>query len=42
MQTILQGKNQNEKIKIIEDLRKYCALDTYAMYAILKYLEERV
>mgnify|MGYP001588058318 FL=1 len=42
MQTILEGKNSEKKQEIMADMRKYCALDTYAMYAILKYLESKV
>ncbi|MDO8590000.1 MAG: DUF2779 domain-containing protein [bacterium] len=42
MQTVLRGKDSDKKEKIMDDLREYCGLDTYAMYAILKYLEERV
>lgn len=42
MQTVLEGKNLGNKQKIMDDMREYCGLDTYAMYAILKYLEERV
>ncbi|MDE2312284.1 MAG: DUF2779 domain-containing protein [Patescibacteria group bacterium] len=30
--------SQNEKDKIASDLKKYCKMDTYAMYAIWKYL----
>jgi Domain of unknown function(DUF2779) len=42
MQTVLEGKNPEKKQQIMNDMREYCGLDTYAMYAILKYLEERV
>lgn len=42
METILRGKNVKDKEKIMKDLRDYCNLDTYAMYAIFKYLEEKV
>ena len=42
MQTILEGKNEEKKAKIMNDLRKYCTLDTYAMYAILEYLLKKV
>jgi hypothetical protein len=42
MQTVLQGKNGEEKDKIMKDLIQYCNLDTYAMYAIFKYLKEKV
>jgi hypothetical protein len=40
--TVLKGKNREKKDKIMADLRKYCALDTYSMYAILKYLLDEV
>ncbi|MEX2014179.1 MAG: DUF2779 domain-containing protein [Parcubacteria group bacterium] len=42
MQTVLGGKDPDKKEQIMKDLREYCRLDTYAMYAILKYLEGRV
>ena len=42
METVLKGLNSEKKEKIMEDLRKYCELDTYAMYAIYKYLVDRV
>src|SRR3989338_4193490 len=42
METILKGKNAQQKEQILEDLRKYCNLDTYAMYAIYKYLLEAI
>ncbi|MEX2013452.1 MAG: DUF2779 domain-containing protein [Parcubacteria group bacterium] len=42
MQTVLGGKNQDKKEQIMADLREYCGLDTYAMYAIFVYLKERV
>lgn len=32
------GLEEVEKLKIAHDLKKYCCLDTYAMYAIWKYL----
>ena len=38
METILNGKNIENKDKIMDNLRKYCTLDTYAMYVIYKYL----
>ena len=34
----LKNKNHNEIQEIQDDLRKYCWLDTYAMYAIYKKL----
>lgn len=42
METVLQGKNPGEKEKVMSNLRKYCSLDTYAMYAIYKYLLEKI
>src|SRR3989344_841525 len=42
METMLKGKNIDSKDEIIGHLKKYCALDTYAMYAIYKYLVEKV
>ena len=42
MQTVLGEKNTKDKVKIMDDLREYCNLDTYAMYLIFKYLGERV
>lgn len=42
MQTVLGGQNQKEKAQIMKDLIEYCTLDTYAMYLILKYLEDKV
>jgi hypothetical protein len=42
MQTILKGENSEQKEKIMDDLRKYCSLDTYAMYAIFNYLSKKV
>jgi hypothetical protein len=42
METMLKGKNIDSKDEIIGHLKKYCALDTYAMYAIYKYLKEIV
>ena len=38
METVLKGMNPEKKEKIMEDLIKYCTLDTYAMYAIYQYL----
>lgn len=38
METILNGKNKENKEKIMNDLRKYCALDTLAMVEIYKKL----
>lgn len=42
MQTVLGGKNPEKKEQIMEDMRKYCGLDTYAMYAIYKYLLQKI
>ncbi len=30
--------NENERMKIVQDLKEYCGMDTYAMYAIWKEL----
>ena len=38
-QTILEGKNQDQREKILLDLSKYCTLDTYAMVRILEKLQ---
>ena len=38
MSTILDGKNQNKKDTIMEDIRKYCTLDTFAMVKIWEVL----
>ena len=39
-QTILEGKNESNKIKILENLSKYCTLDTFAMVRILEELKK--
>ena len=39
-QTVLEGKNQADREQIMEDLSKYCALDTYAMVRILEELRK--
>ena len=39
---VQDGVSQEAKQKIIQDLKTYCGLDTYAMYAIWKYLYELV
>lgn len=39
-QTVLEGKNQDNRDKIMEDLSKYCTLDTYAMVRILEELRK--
>jgi hypothetical protein len=41
-QTILEGRNQDQKEKILLDLSKYCTLDTYAMVRILEELQRIV
>ncbi|PIQ66228.1 MAG: hypothetical protein COV96_02710 [Candidatus Zambryskibacteria bacterium CG11_big_fil_rev_8_21_14_0_20_42_18] len=40
METVLGGKNTETKSEIMVNLRKYCTLDTYAMYAIYMRLIE--
>ena len=40
METVLSNKNPEIKSEIMANLRKYCTLDTYAMYAIYKYLSD--
>jgi hypothetical protein len=40
METIISGKNQNDKDKILTDLLKYCKLDTLAMVEIYKILNK--
>jgi len=40
MQTIVDGKNKGNKEQIMEDLRKYCILDTLAMVEIWKILRD--
>ena len=37
-QMIFGSGSREDKLKIADDLRKYCGLDTYAMYAIWKEL----
>ena len=39
-QTVLEGKNQADKDEIMEDLSKYCTLDTFAMVRILEELQK--
>lgn len=39
METVLQGKNSKQKEKVMDDLRKYCELDTLAMVKIWKVLQ---
>ncbi|MDO8530194.1 MAG: DUF2779 domain-containing protein [bacterium] len=38
----LEATSPAEKQKIIDDLKEYCKLDTYAMYAIWKHLHELI
>jgi len=38
METVLEGENLETKDEIMANLKKYCTLDTYAMYVIYKYL----
>ncbi|OHA88801.1 MAG: hypothetical protein A3C70_01335 [Candidatus Zambryskibacteria bacterium RIFCSPHIGHO2_02_FULL_43_14] len=42
MEIVLQNKNSEKKNQIMDDLREYCNLDTYAMYAIFEYLMRKV
>ena len=42
METVLNGESTGNKDEIMGHLRKYCALDTYAMYTIYKSLLELV
>ena len=42
MDTIFKGKNLETKNEIMEHLKKYCTLDTYAMYVIYKKLLELI
>ena len=39
-QTVLEGKNQADREQIMEDLSKYCTLDTFAMVRILEELNK--
>ncbi|MBN1162497.1 DUF2779 domain-containing protein [Patescibacteria group bacterium] len=41
-ETILEGKNEKQREKIIDDLSKYCTLDTWAMVEILGRLRKYV
>ena len=41
-QTILHGKNQDQKEQILSDLSAYCTLDTFAMVRILQVLRQEV
>lgn len=39
-QTILEGKHQEQRKRIVDDLSKYCTLDTFAMVKILEKLQK--
>jgi hypothetical protein len=39
MEAVLQGKREDEKEKILNDLNEYCKLDTLAMVEIYKQLQ---
>ena len=39
-QTVLEGKNQDQRKKNLSDLRKYCTFDTHAMVRILEQLQQ--
>jgi len=39
-QTVLEDKHQDQRDKIMEDLSKYCTLDTFAMVRILEVLRK--
>lgn len=41
-ETVLEDKNQADREKIMEDLSRYCALDTYAMVRIYEELQKIV
>lgn len=40
MEAVLDGKRPNEKDKILDDLIKYCGLDTFAMVEIFRKLQD--
>lgn len=42
MQSVLEGKHQEMKAKILDDLEKYCELDTFAMVRIYDFLVQLV
>lgn len=42
MNTVIDGKNSEIREQVFADLRKYCALDTYAMVAIWQTLKESI
>jgi len=41
-QTVLEGKHEEDRAQILEDLSKYCTLDTYAMVRIFQELQKIV
>lgn len=41
-QTVIEGKHQEQRDQIMEDLSKYCTLDTYAMVRIFEELRKIV
>lgn len=41
-ETILEGKNTEEKEKMMKDLRDYCCLDTMAMVQLFKFLQTEI
>lgn len=40
--TVLNGQNENKRLEVMYNLRKYCELDTFAMVRILEELEKVV
>jgi hypothetical protein len=40
MEAVLDGKRPDEKDKILDDLIKYCGLDTFAMVEIFRKLQD--
>jgi len=42
MESVLDGKREDEKEKILSDLDKYCELDTFAMVKIYQHLVKKV
>ena len=39
---VTEDVSNDEKVEIEKAMREYCGLDTYAMYAIWKYLLEKI
>jgi len=39
-ETVLEGKHEDKRAKIMDDLSKYCTLDTFAMVRILEELRK--